>query len=88
METNLAARLKTSVLIDLEAKAILIKSLGAELLYLPSESWSATHLATVYCLRERPPVNRRKINPVAGVEQDPISLADMPRACTLQFSPR
>jgi hypothetical protein len=89
-ETKLAARPQTYVLIDLEAKAILIKSRGIELHHLPIESWSASHLSqltTVYRLRERPPVNRRKIDPVAGSEQDPISLADMPTTFTLRFSP-
>lgn len=89
-EIKIAARPQTYVFIDLEAKAILIKSRGVELHHLPIESWSASHLsqlATVYRLRERPPVNRRKIDPVAGAEQDPISLADMPTTFTLQFSP-
>jgi hypothetical protein len=89
-EIKLAARPQTYLLIDLEAKTILIKSRGVELHHLPIESWSASHLsqlATAYRLRERPPVNRRKIDPVAGAEQDPISLADMPTTFTLQFSP-
>lgn len=89
-EIKLAARPQTYVLIDLEAKAILIKSRGIELHHLPIESWSASQLsqlATVYRLRERPPVNRRKIDPVAGAEQDPISLADMPTTFMLRFSP-
>ena len=89
-EIKIAARPQTYVLIDLEAKAILIKSRGVELHHLPIESWSASHLsqlATTYRLRERPPVNRRKIDPVAGAEQDPISLADMPTTFALQFSP-
>lgn len=89
-EIKLAVRPQTYVLIDLEAKAILIKSRGVELHHLPIESWSASHLSqlpTASRLRERPPVNRRKIDPVAGAEQDPISLADMPTSFTLQFSP-
>ena len=89
-EIKLAARPQTYVLIDLEAKALLIKSRGVELHHLPIESWSAFHLsqlAAVYRLRERPPVNRRKIDPVAGAEQDPISLADMPTTFSLRFSP-
>jgi hypothetical protein len=90
-EIKLAVRPQTYVVIDLEAKAILIKSRGVELHHLPIESWSASHLsqlATAYRLRERPPVNRRKIDPVAEAdEQAPISLADMPTMFTLQFSP-
>jgi hypothetical protein len=89
-EIKIAARPQTYMLIDLEAKSILIKNRGVELHHLPIESWSASRisqLATGYRLRERPPVNRRKIDPVAGAEQDPISLADMPTTFTLQFSP-
>jgi hypothetical protein len=89
-EIKLAARPQTYVLIDLEAKVILIKSRGVELHHLPIESWSVSHLSkltTLYHLRERPTVTRRKIDPVAGAEQDPISLADMPTTFTLQFSP-
>jgi hypothetical protein len=89
-EIKLAARPQTYLVIDLEAKAILIKSRGVELHHLPIESWSASRLsqlATAYRLRERPPVNRRKIDPVAGSELAPISLADMPTTFTLQFSP-
>lgn len=89
-EIKLAARPQTYVLIDLAANAILIKGRGVELHRSPIESWSASdlsQLATLYRLRERPPVNRRKIDPVAGAEQDPISLADMPTTFTLQFSP-
>ncbi|MEK7235562.1 MAG: hypothetical protein AAB242_03015 [Nitrospirota bacterium] len=89
-EIKLAVRPQTYVLIDLAASAILIKGRGVELHRIPIESWSTAHLsqlATTYRLRERPLVNRRKIGPVAGAEQDPISLADMPTTFTLQFSP-
>lgn len=89
-EIKLAARPQTYVLIDLTANVILIKGRGVELHRIPLESWSASHLAqfmTAYRLRERPPVNRRKIDPVAEAEQEPISLADMPTTFTLQFSP-
>ena len=89
-EVKLAARPQTYVLIDLAANVILIKGRGVELHRIPLESWSVSHLAQLmnaYRLRERPPVNRRKIDPVDGAEQDPISLADMPTTFTLQFSP-
>jgi hypothetical protein len=89
-EIKLAARPQTYVLIDLAVKAILIKSRGVELHHLPIESWSASHLsqlASTYRLRERPPIHRRKIDPMAEAEQDPISLADMPTTFTLQLSP-
>ena len=89
-EIKLAARPQTYVLIDLAANAILIKGRGVELHRIPIESWSASHLsqlASRYRLHERPPVNRRKIDPAAGAEQDPISLADMPTTFTLRILP-
>lgn len=89
-EIKLAARPQTYVLIDLVSNAILIKGRGVELHRIPIESWSASHLdqlMSAYRLRERPPVSRRKIDPAAGAEQEPISLGDMPTTYTLQFSP-
>jgi len=89
-EIKLAARPQTYVLIDLAANVILIKGRGVELHHIPIENWSASQLAqvmTAYRLRERPPVHRRKVDPVAGAEQEPISLADMPTTFPLQFSP-
>lgn len=89
-EIKLAARPQTYMLIDLVANVILIKGRGVELHRSPIENWSASHLSqlvTLYRLRERPPVDRRKIDPLAVAEQYPISLADMPTTFTLQFSP-
>lgn len=89
-EIKLAARPQTYVLIDLVANVILIKGRGVELHRSPIENWSASDLsqfATLYRLRERPPVDRRRIDPLAVAEQDPISLADMPTTFTLRFSP-
>lgn len=89
-EIKLAARPQTYVFIDLAANVILIKGRGVELHRIPIESWSASHLdqfMTAYRLRERPPVSRRKIDPAAGAEQEPISLGDMPTTFTLLFSP-
>lgn len=89
-EIKLAARPQTYVLIDLAANVIVIKGRGVELHRIPIERWSASHLVQLtsqYRLNERPAVNRRKIDPAAGAEQDPISLADMPTAFALQFSP-
>jgi len=88
-EIKLAARPQTYVFIDLASNAILIKGRGVELHRIPIESWSASHLdqlMTSYRLRERPPVSRRKIDPAAGAEQEPISLGDMPATYTLQFT--
>lgn len=64
-EIKLAARPQTYVLIDLETKAILIKSWGVELHHLPIESWAATHISylTTAYRSQRPAVNRLKIDP-------------------------
>lgn len=89
-EIKLAARPQIYVFVDLMANTILIKGRGVELHRIPIEGWSTrdlSDLAPIYRLRERPSVNRRKIDPVAGVEQDPISLADMPTTFTLSLSP-
>ena len=88
-EIKLAARPQTYVFIDLASNVILIKGRGVELHRMPIESWSASHLdqfMPVYRLRERPLVSRRKIDPAAGAEQEPISLGDMPTTFTLLFS--
>lgn len=88
-EIKLAARPQTYVFIDLASNVILIKGRGLELHRIPIQSWSASHLdrlMTAYRLRERPPVSRRKIDPAAGAEQEPISLGDMPTTFTLLFS--
>ncbi|MDP1948094.1 MAG: hypothetical protein Q8L77_11410 [Nitrospirota bacterium] len=88
-EIKLAARPQTYVFIDLASNVILIKGRGVELHRIPIESWSASHpdqMMASYRLRERPPVSRRKIDPAAGAEQEPISLVDMPTTYTLLFS--
>ncbi len=89
-EVKLAAKPQTYVFIDLAANVILIKGRGVELHRSPIERWSASDLsrfAALYRLRERPQVTRRKIDPMAVAEQDPISLVDMPTTFTLKFSP-
>lgn len=89
-EIKLAAKPHTYLVINLETRVVLLKNRGITLHYVPIENWSASHLSqleSAYRLRERPPIIRRKIDPVAGAEQDPISLADMPITFTLQFSP-
>ncbi len=89
-EVKLAAKPQTYVFMDLAANVILIKGRGVELHRSPIERWSASDLsrfAALYRLRERPQVTRRKIDPMAVAEQDPISLVDMPTTFTLKFSP-
>ncbi|MBH0205293.1 MAG: hypothetical protein HP498_05660 [Nitrospira sp.] len=89
-EVKLAARAQTYLLIDLVTQTIQIKGRGIELHRIPIVSWSAKavqSLKGVYRLITRPPVIRRKIDPTASVEQEPISLADMPVDYTLSYTP-
>uniref|UniRef100_UPI00117CD72A hypothetical protein n=1 Tax=Nitrospira cf. moscoviensis SBR1015 TaxID=96242 RepID=UPI00117CD72A len=80
-ELKLAARPQTYLLIDLGANTILIKGRGISLHQIPIVTWSAgpqEALKGVHRLMARPSVVRRKIEPGGGVEQEPISVADMP----------
>jgi hypothetical protein len=89
-EVKLAARPQTYLLIDLVTGTIQIKGRGVELHRLPIVAWSAKgsgNMKGTYRLIARPPVLRRKIDPAASVEQEPISLADMPVDYTLSFAP-
>ncbi|GDX88866.1 hypothetical protein LBMAG45_07220 [Nitrospirota bacterium] len=89
-EIKLAAKPQTYVFIDLVTNAILIKGRGVELHRIPIERWSGSDLSRLAAprrLRERPQVNRRKIDHTAVTEQDPISLVDMPTTFTLKFAP-
>lgn len=89
-ELKLAARPQTYLLIDLSASTIHIKGRGIGLHQIPIVSWSAEsqeNLKGIHRLVARPAVVRRKIEPGAGVEQDPISLADMPTDYVLSFNP-
>ncbi len=88
-ELKLAARPQTYLLIDLGTSTIHIKGRGIALHQIPILSWSAEsqeNLKGVHRLVARPPVVRRKIEPGAGVEQEPISLADMPVDYVLSFT--
>jgi hypothetical protein len=89
-ELKLAARPQTYLLIDLGGNTIHIKSRGIGLHHIPILAWSAESrkdLKGIHRLAARPPVVRRKIEPGAGAEQEPISLADMPADYVLSFSP-
>jgi hypothetical protein len=89
-ELKLAARPSTYLLIDLGASTIHIKGRGVGLHQIPIITWSAgsrEDLKGIHRLAARPPVVRRKIEPGAGVEQEPISLADMPVDYVLSFTP-
>lgn len=80
-ELKLAARPQTYVVIDLVFGAIHIKSRGVELYRMTIARWSATGTTAMigtFRLHARPSVTRRKVEPGITVEQEPISLADMP----------
>ncbi len=89
-EVKLAARPQTYLLIDLGANTIHIKGRGIALHQIPIAAWTVEapeYLKGIHRLVTRPPVVRRKIEPGAGAEQDPISLADMPADYVLSFTP-
>lgn len=89
-ELRLAARPQTYLLLDLVARTLQIKGRGVELHRITITAWSATALSELkgpHRLIARPPVVRRKIDPTASAEQDPISLADMPIDYALSFTP-
>lgn len=89
-ELKLAARPQTYLLIDLVSGAIQIKARGVELHRLSIAAWTVTELPRLtgtFRLTVRPSVVRRKINPSATTEQEPISLSDMPTEYRLSFIP-
>ena len=89
-ELKLASRPQTYLLIDLASGAIQIKARGVDLHRLPIAAWTATALSRLtgtFRLTARPPVVRRKIDPSATTEQEPISLSDMPTEYRLSFTP-
>jgi hypothetical protein len=89
-EVKLAARPQTYIIVDLVDRSLVIKGRGAELHRLPIQQWSAVHLAeatATFRLQARPPVSRRKVEPLAAGDQPPVSLDDMPIDFTLKFSP-
>ena len=89
-ELKLAARPQTYVLIDLVTQTVQIKGRGIELHRISIGGWSATSsqlMAGTFRLHSRPAVVRRKIDPTATVDQEPLSLADMPIQYTLSYTP-
>ncbi|SPP64383.1 exported hypothetical protein [Nitrospira lenta] len=89
-ELKLAARPQTYLLIDLMSGGIYIKARGVDLHRLSITAWTATELSRLtgtFRLTARPPVIRRKIDPSATAEQEPISLSDMPTEYRLSFTP-
>ncbi|MDH5641121.1 MAG: hypothetical protein OEY28_07495 [Nitrospira sp.] len=89
-EVKLAARPQTYLLIDLVTRTIHIKARGVDLHTIPILAWSLKAPGSIqgtHRLVTRPPINRRKIDPTASVEQQPISLADMPVDYELSCTP-
>ncbi|MBL8073394.1 MAG: hypothetical protein JNL29_03425 [Nitrospira sp.] len=89
-ELKLAVRPQTYLLIDLGTGMIHIKGRGIGLHQIPIVTWSAgprEALKGIHRLVARPPVVRRKIEPGAAAEQEPISVADMPTDYVLSFTP-
>jgi len=89
-ELKLAARPQTYLFIDLVSGVIQIKARGVDLHRIPIAAWTVTELPRLtgtFRLTARPPVNRRKIDPSATTEQEPISLSDMPTEYRLSFTP-
>jgi hypothetical protein len=89
-EVKLAARPQTYVFIDLATKIIHIKGRGIDLHQIPIISWASNSpdsLKGIHKLTTRPAVVRRKIEPGAGAEQEPISVVDMPVDYVLIFTP-
>lgn len=89
-EVKLAARPQTYLLLDLPAGAVRIKGRGVDLHRIAILRWTASapqQLAGTFRLTARPPVVRRKIDPSATTEQEPIALADMPTDYRLSFTP-
>ncbi len=88
-ELKLAARPQTYILIDFVEHTIQIKGRGVGLHQMPISRWSIETpeaLTGTHRLVARPAVVRRKIEPGKGVDQDPISLADMPTDYDLSFA--
>ena len=89
-EVTLAARPHSYLLIDLVTRTIHIRGRGDDLHRIPIVSWSLKlpdAIKGIHRVSTRPPITRRKIDPTASVEQQPISLADMPTAYTLSCTP-
>lgn len=89
-EVKLASRPQTYLLIDLVTRSIQIKGRGVDLHRIPIVAWSlkaSGSIKGIHRLTTRPPIARRKIDPTASVEQEPISLADMPMDYTLSCTP-
>ncbi len=95
-EIKLASAPQIYLLLDLSARSLRIKGRGIELHRIEVLSWDApgndASWDGAYRLRARPLVERPKVQPVPGKEQnaepaEPINLNDMPAEYLLQFDP-
>jgi hypothetical protein len=89
-ELKLAAKPRTYLVIDLVSATIQIKNRGIALHRLSVAAWTASsqdQMTGTFRLISRPSVVRRKVDPSATVEQEPISLADMPVHYHLALTP-
>ena len=95
-EIKLAAAAQIYLLLDLSARSLRIKGRGIELHRIEVLSWDAAgneeSWGGAYRLKARPVVERPKVQPVPGKEQnqepaEPINLNDMPAEYLLQFDP-
>ena len=90
-ELKLAAKPRTYLVIDLVTVTIRIKDRGVDLHRIPITAWTGAssyeQMAGVFRIAARPSVVRRKVDPSATVDQEPISLADMPIHYRLSMTP-
>ena len=89
-ELKLASRPNTYLVIDLVTQSVLIKARGVALHHIPIVRAAVEFndlLTGTFRVTARPAVIRRKIDPASTVEQEPISLADMPTYYELSCRP-
>jgi hypothetical protein len=89
-ELKLASRPQTYLIIDLVTQSLHIKSRAVTLHQIPIDRSTALFsevMIGTFRVVARPAVVRRKIDPTAAIEQEPISLADMPIHYELSCSP-
>jgi hypothetical protein len=89
-EVRLSARPQLYLLLDLPARALILKSHAMELLRLPIEELSVSDergLGRQFILRSRPDVPRQKAVPGRDPTLEPIELRHMPMKFDLLFDP-
>lgn len=89
-ELKLAAKPRAYLVVDLAAMTIRIKDRGLDLYRIPIAAQRGSmyeQMTGVFRIAARPPVVRRKVDPSATTDQEPISLADMPSSYRLSMTP-